>query len=57
VACPKFAFLGISGVNVDDDETSVLECFQKICGSCLLNKQIYVGGLKSSRPNNEKTNL
>jgi hypothetical protein len=29
VARPKFAFLGVSGVNVDfDDETSVLECFQ-----------------------------
>ena len=27
---PRFAFLGSSGVNVDsDDETSVLECFQK----------------------------
>ena len=30
VAHPRFAFLGVSGVNVDfDDETSVLECFQK----------------------------
>jgi hypothetical protein len=30
VARPRFAFLGVSGVNVDfDDETSVLECFQK----------------------------
>jgi hypothetical protein len=30
VACPKFALLGVSGVNVDvDDETSVLECLQK----------------------------
>jgi hypothetical protein len=30
VARPKFAFLSVSGVNVDsDDETSVLECFQK----------------------------
>jgi hypothetical protein len=30
VTCPRFAFLGVSGVNVDfDDETSVLECFQK----------------------------
>jgi hypothetical protein len=29
VARPRFAFLGVSGVNVDfDDETSVLECFQ-----------------------------
>ena len=28
VAHPRFAFLGVSGVNVDfDDETSVLECF------------------------------
>jgi hypothetical protein len=27
---PRFAFLGVSGVNVDlDDETSVLECFHK----------------------------
>jgi hypothetical protein len=43
MAHPRFAFLGISGVNVDfDNETGVLECFQKlalkICGSCLLNK-------------------
>jgi hypothetical protein len=30
VASPRFAFLGVSGVNVGfDDETSVLECFQK----------------------------
>jgi hypothetical protein len=30
VARLRFAFLGVSGVNVDfDDETSVLECFQK----------------------------
>jgi len=30
VARPRFAFLGVSGVNVDfDDETSVLECFRK----------------------------
>jgi len=30
VARPRFAFLGVSGVKVDfDDETSVLECFQK----------------------------
>ena len=30
VARPRFAFLGVSGVNVDfDDETSVLECFKK----------------------------
>jgi hypothetical protein len=30
VAHPKFAFLGVSGVNVDfDDEINVLECFQK----------------------------
>jgi len=29
-ARPRFAFLGVSGVNVDfEDETSVLECFQK----------------------------
>ena len=29
-AHPSFAFLGVSGVNVDfSDETSVLECFQK----------------------------
>jgi hypothetical protein len=27
MACPRFAFFGVSGVNVDlDDETSVLEC-------------------------------
>jgi hypothetical protein len=35
VACPRFAFLGVSGVNV------VSEMFSEICGSCLLNKQIY----------------
>jgi len=40
----RFAFLGVSGVNVDfDDEISFLELFRsllmKICGSCLLNKQ------------------
>ena len=30
VARPRFAFLNVSGVNVDfDDEISVLECFQK----------------------------
>jgi len=30
VARSRFAFLGVSGVNADfDDETSVLECFQK----------------------------
>jgi hypothetical protein len=30
MACPRFAFLVVSGVNVDfDDEISVLECFQK----------------------------
>jgi hypothetical protein len=30
MARPRFAFFGVSGVNVDlDDETSVLECFQK----------------------------
>jgi len=30
VARPRFAFLGVSGVNVDfDDEIKVLECFQK----------------------------
>lgn len=30
MASPRFAFLDSSGVNVDfDDETSVLECFQK----------------------------
>jgi len=30
MACPRFAFLGVSGVNVDfDDEINVLECFQK----------------------------
>jgi hypothetical protein len=28
MARPKFAFLGVSGVNVDfDDKISVLECF------------------------------
>jgi hypothetical protein len=33
VALLRFAFLGLSGVNVDfDDETSVLECFQKFIG-------------------------
>jgi hypothetical protein len=47
VVCPRFAFLSVSGVNVDfDDEISILECFRsllmKICGSCLLNKQIYM---------------
>jgi len=27
---PRFAFLGVSGVNVDfDDEINVLECFQR----------------------------
>ena len=44
VARPRFAFLSVSGVNVDfDDEISFLELFRsllmKICGSCLLNKQ------------------
>jgi len=30
VASPRFAFLGVSGVNVDfDDEINVLECFRK----------------------------
>jgi len=30
VTHPRFAFLGVSGVNVDfDDEINVLECFQK----------------------------
>jgi len=30
VARPRFAFLSVSGVNVDfDDEINVLECFQK----------------------------
>jgi hypothetical protein len=30
VACPRSAFLSVKRVNVDfDDETSVLECFQK----------------------------
>jgi len=30
VARPRFAFLGVSGVNVDfDDGINVLECFQK----------------------------
>ena len=30
VVCPRFAFLGVSGVNVDfDDDIYVLECFQK----------------------------
>jgi len=30
MARPRFAFLGVSGVYVDfDDETSILECFQK----------------------------
>jgi len=30
MADPRFAFLGVSGVNVDfDDEINVLECFQK----------------------------
>jgi hypothetical protein len=33
MARPRFAFLGLSGVNVDfDDETNVLECFQKFTG-------------------------
>jgi hypothetical protein len=44
MARPRFAFLGVSGVNADFiDEPSGLDCFQsvlmKICGSCLLNKQ------------------
>jgi len=50
VAHPRFAFLGVSGVNVDfDDEVNVLESLNvfrsllmKICGSCLLNQQIYM---------------
>jgi len=47
VACPRFAFLGVSGMNVDfDDEINVLDVFRslfmKICGSCLQNKQIYM---------------
>jgi len=30
VVRPRFAFLGVSGVNVDfDDEINVVECFQK----------------------------
>ncbi len=33
VASPRFAFISSSGVNVDfDDETNVLECFQKFIG-------------------------
>ena len=33
MARPRFAFLGVSGVNVDFDyETSVLECLQKFIG-------------------------
>jgi hypothetical protein len=30
VACTRFAFLGVSGVNVNfDDEINIVECFQK----------------------------
>ena len=37
VASPMFAFLGSSGVNVDfDNETSVLECFQKFTDEDML---------------------
>jgi hypothetical protein len=45
VACPRFAFLGISGVNANsDDETSVLENIQKFIDEDmwqLFAKQIY----------------
>jgi hypothetical protein len=37
MASPRFAFLDSSGVNVDfDDETSVLECFQKFIDKDML---------------------
>ena len=30
MACPRFAFLGVTGLNVDfDNEINILECFQK----------------------------
>ena len=45
VACPRFAFLGANGVNVDsDDEINVLECFQKFIDEDmwkLFDEQIY----------------
>jgi hypothetical protein len=57
VARPRFAFLGISGVNVDvDDDTSVLECFQKFIDEDtwqLFAKQtnIYTNQLSAAIPN------
>jgi hypothetical protein len=46
VARPRFALLGVSGVNVDLTMKPVFwnvfrSLLIKICGSCLLNKQIY----------------
>jgi hypothetical protein len=45
VARPKFAFLSVSGVNVDiDNEISVLKCFRKFIDEDMWQfaEQIYV---------------
>jgi hypothetical protein len=57
VARPRFAFLGVSGVNVNfDDETSVAGCLRsllmKICGSYLFKKtNIYANQFLAANPN------
>jgi len=47
VARPKFTFLSVSGVNVDFEMKLMFwnvfrSLLMKICGSGLLNKQIYI---------------
>jgi hypothetical protein len=57
VARPRFAFLGVSGVNADfDDETSVLECFQRFIDEDMWQlfaeqTNIYTSQFLSANPN------
>jgi hypothetical protein len=57
IARPRFAFFGASGVNVDlDDETSVLECFQKFIGEDMWRlfaeqTSIYANQFLAANPN------
>jgi hypothetical protein len=50
MAHPRFAFFGVSGVNVNlDDETSVLECFQKFMWQLFAEQTIYMPTIFGSK--------
>jgi hypothetical protein len=57
VACTRFAFLGVSGVNVDfDDEINIVECFQKfidedMCQLFAEQTNIYANQFLVANPN------